>query len=139
MFLQAAVRGHRECLLDEPSIGFDSYGRLIPSNFYDSPVECPRANPSVLVHGNGQLSRGYGVQGQVQSVSLSSQQGRQGHFSSPSGDNNCIAQRESLINMQLDASDSAHPAIVPENTDASDRHISNSEYGLQMEKKRKVL
>ncbi|THF97876.1 hypothetical protein TEA_015817 [Camellia sinensis var. sinensis] len=135
--IKAAVRGHRECLLDEPSIGFDSYGRLIPSNFYDSPVECPRANPSVLVHGNGQLSRGYGVQGQVQSVSLSSQQGRQGHFSSPSGDNNCIAQRESLINMQLDASDSAHPAIVPENTDASDRHISNSEYGLQMEKKRK--
>lgn len=135
--IKAAVRGHRECLLDEPSIGFDSYGRLIPSNFYDSPVECPRANPSVLVHGNGRLSRGYGVQGQVQSVSLSSQQGRQGHFSSPSGDNNCIAQRESLINMQLDASDSAHPAIVPENTDASDRHISNSEYGLQMEKKRK--
>ncbi|KAL6992497.1 hypothetical protein U1Q18_010607 [Sarracenia purpurea var. burkii] len=128
--IKAGIRGHRECLLDESSFSSDAYGRLI-SNFNDLPVECPSANASLPMHGNEQFSMGYGVQG-----SLSSQQGRPGR-SSPAGDNNCISQRESLINMQMDAPDSVHPAIGSENTDASDRFISNSEYGLQLEKKRK--
>ncbi|KAL6954029.1 hypothetical protein U1Q18_051743, partial [Sarracenia purpurea var. burkii] len=137
LVLQAGIRGHRECLLDEclvdeSSFSSDAYGRLI-SSFNDLPVECPSANASLPMHGNEQFSMGYGVQG-----SLSSQQGRPGR-SSPAGDNNCISQRESLINMQMDAPDSVHPAIGSENTDASDRFISNSEYGLQLEKKRKVL
>ena len=139
MVLQDATRGHRECLLDEPKNRSDVYEQLIPSNFYDQPVECPSASAPLLRHGNGQVSRGYGVKGQASCPSLSTQQGKQRLFSSPSGDNNCISERESLINMQLDALDNLQPAGVPDNIDPSDRHISNSESGLRIEKKRKVL
>ncbi|XP_057463459.1 homeobox-DDT domain protein RLT1-like isoform X1 [Actinidia eriantha] len=135
--IKAATRGHREYLLDEPKIRSDVYERLIPSNFYDQPVECPSASAPLLLHHNGQLSRGYGIQGQASCPSLSSQQSKQGLFSSPSGDNNCIPQWESLINMPMGAPDNSQPAGVPDNIDASDRHISNSESGLRIEKKRK--
>ncbi|PSR98600.1 Homeobox-DDT domain protein [Actinidia chinensis var. chinensis] len=105
--INAATRGHRECLLDEPENRSDVYERLIPSNFYDQPVECPSASAPLLRHGNGQVSRGYEVQGQASCPSLSTHQ------------------------------DNLQPAGVPDNIDASDRHISNSESGLRMEKKRK--
>ncbi|XAR66503.1 hypothetical protein NMG60_11012770 [Bertholletia excelsa] len=128
---KAVMGGPRECLLDESKIRSDAYARRILSNFYDSPVECYSANASLLLPSNGQPSRGYGVQGQVSSMSLSPQQGRQGYLSSPSGDKNNAAQRESMVNMQMDVPDSAHPVVGSENPDASDGHV-------RVEKKRKT-
>uniref|UniRef100_A0A5B7A7I4 Homeobox-DDT domain protein RLT1 n=1 Tax=Davidia involucrata TaxID=16924 RepID=A0A5B7A7I4_DAVIN len=117
--IKAAKRGRHECqfLPDEPSIRSDA-GRLVPSHFYDLPVDGPSGKTSSLVRGNRQLCRGY--------------------FSSPPGDNNSIPHRDSLINIQMDAPVSAHPVLGPENSNASsDKRISNNEDVLQMGRKRK--
>lgn len=129
--------GHGEHLLD--SIRSDSYEGLMPYNLYDSPVGCPRANASLPLLGNGQLSCGFGAQGRVPSQSLSSQLDRKGHFSSPSGDNNCTQPMEVSINMQMDALDYMDPVGAPEIREASDWNISKSKHGLSVEKKRKVM
>ncbi|KAG5561737.1 hypothetical protein RHGRI_004700 [Rhododendron griersonianum] len=133
--IKAGKMCHREYLLD--SIKSDAYEGLMPYNLYDSPVGCPGANASLPLLGNGQLSCGFGVQGRVPSQSLSSQLDRKGHFSSPSGDNNCTQHMEVSINMQMDAPDYMDPVGAPEIREASDRNTSKSKHGLSVEKKRK--
>ncbi|KAA8515215.1 hypothetical protein F0562_018394 [Nyssa sinensis] len=115
----AAMKGlrDRQVLPDEPVIRSD-VGRRVPSHFYDLPMDGPSGKTSSLAHGSRKLFRG--------------------HFASPPGDNNIIPQRDSLINIQMDAPVSAQPVLGPENSNASsDRQTSNNEDVLLMGRKRK--
>ncbi|KAF8409189.1 hypothetical protein HHK36_005263 [Tetracentron sinense] len=139
---QTAARALHEYqfLPEQPSVRSDTYDRVAPSHFYDSPLDGPSARASSLssggpfVHGNEQVATKYGFQGQVSNLRLLSQQGRQDHvFSSASGEYDSVSQKNCCTNIGMDA----HPIIGLESPfESSDRRVSEDDVP-RMERKRK--
>ncbi|KAG8385512.1 hypothetical protein BUALT_Bualt03G0053000 [Buddleja alternifolia] len=78
--IRAASTGPHEGV--ESKIKTDAYGHMAPSYLYDSPINGPTAKGLSLMHGNGHPPREHGVEGQVSSIDIYSQPGRQVQFSS---------------------------------------------------------
>ncbi|XP_058100582.1 homeobox-DDT domain protein RLT2-like isoform X2 [Magnolia sinica] len=126
-------------LPEQPSIRSDSYERVAPSHFYDSSVDTPSGRPSSFRHGNEQVAKSYGFQGQMSSVNLLPQQGRQGHvFSSAPTEYDSVPHKNSLPSVGTDAHFGGHPVVGLENTFvSSDRRVFHNEDASRMERKRK--
>ncbi|CAK9181860.1 unnamed protein product [Ilex paraguariensis] len=96
--IKAAMSGLREPA--EPSIRSDAYGRAAPSYLNDSAIDGPSSKTLPYLQGNGEVSRGYGVQDQVLSVSPLSQQSKQGLFSSSPMNNDSLPHNEDVFRME---------------------------------------
>ncbi|XP_077212458.1 homeobox-DDT domain protein RLT2-like [Tasmannia lanceolata] len=136
---------HEYQFLPEQPIRSETYERVAPSHFYDSSVDPSSAKASPLstgepfLHGNEQMATGYGVQGQLSSISLLSQQGRQGRaFSSGSTEYDSVRLKNSFMNIGSDAQLVAHPDIGLESPFvSSDRRVGHDEDASLMERKQK--
>ncbi|KAA8526340.1 hypothetical protein F0562_008457 [Nyssa sinensis] len=69
----------------QPSVRNDTYERAAPSHYFGSPTDVPSARTALstarsFLHGSEQVTSVYGFQGQMPSLSLLPQQGRQGHL-----------------------------------------------------------
>ncbi|KAH7519105.1 hypothetical protein JRO89_XSUnG0136100 [Xanthoceras sorbifolium] len=143
---QAATRTLHEYqfLPEQPTVRTDTYERAAPSYNYGSPADNLNArNPSLttarsFMHANEQVPAGYGFPGQLPSLNLLTQQGRQSHLlSSASGEHDNVP-RKNLINTAMDSNFGAHPlAAVDKAFVSSDRRVTNDEDFIRIEKKRK--
>ncbi|XP_055805776.1 homeobox-DDT domain protein RLT1 [Solanum dulcamara] len=86
------TNGHREPA--EPKIVSDKYGQIATAYLYDLPGDDPSKNVPTM-QGNGHFVRESGVEGQ--SISMVSQQSRQGRFPSPSRDNEFVPGNEDIL------------------------------------------
>ncbi|XP_031255307.1 homeobox-DDT domain protein RLT2 isoform X3 [Pistacia vera] len=132
-------------LPEQPTVRTDTYERAAPSYHYGSPVDSSNTrNPSLstghsFMHGNEQVSSGYGFPGQLPSLNLLSQQGRQNHLlPSASEEYENVPRKNSFVNTALDAHFGAHAITALENQFvSSDRRVTLDEDASRMEKKRK--
>ncbi|CAN4084106.1 unnamed protein product [Withania somnifera] len=108
--------GHREPA--EPKIVSDKYGQTAAPYLYDSPVDGPSKNVSIM-QGNGHFAREYGVAGQ--SISTMCQQSRQGHFSSPQRDNEFVPSNEDIS--LLDRKRKSEEARIGREVQANEKRI----------------
>ncbi|KAL5793714.1 hypothetical protein ACOSP7_002308 [Xanthoceras sorbifolium] len=143
---QAATRTLHEYqfLPEQPTVRTDTYERAAPSYNYGSPADNLNArNPSLttarsFMHANEQVPAGYGFPGQLPSLNLLTQQGRQSHLLSSASGEHDNAPRKNLINTAMDSNFGAHPlAAVDKAFVSSDRRVTNDEDFIRIEKKRK--
>lgn len=131
-------------LPEQPSVRSDTYERAVPSHYYGSPTDVPN-NRTLLstgrssMHGSEQVPSGYGLQGQIPSLSVLPQQGRQGHLlPSASGDHDIVPRKNAIVTVGMDAHFGAHPITGLDNPFVpSDRRVSHEDDILRMERKRK--
>ncbi|KAJ4729740.1 Homeobox domain-containing protein/DDT domain-containing protein [Melia azedarach] len=132
-------------LPEEPTVRTDSHEKAASSYHYSSPTDVSNTrNPSLstgrsFMHGSEQVSSVYGFPGQLPSLNLLSQQGRQSNLlPSVSGDYGNVPHKEPFINTALDADFGAHPISAVDNAIlSSDRRLTHDEDVLRIEKKRK--
>uniref|UniRef100_A0A5B7A597 Homeobox-DDT domain protein RLT2 n=1 Tax=Davidia involucrata TaxID=16924 RepID=A0A5B7A597_DAVIN len=131
-------------LPEQPSVRNDTYERAAPSHYFGSPTDVPSARTALsagrsFMHGNEQVTSGYGFQGQVPNLSLLPQQGRQGHLlSSVSGEYDIGPRKNSFTSVGMDAHFGAHPSAGLDNPFIpSDKRITHDEDVLRIERKRK--
>ncbi|XP_059659804.1 homeobox-DDT domain protein RLT2 [Cornus florida] len=126
-------------LPEQPSARNDTYDRATPSHYFGSPTDVPSARTPLssgrsFMHGNEQGSSGYGFQGQMPSLSLLPQQGRQGHLlPSVSGEHDIVSR-----NIGVDSHFGAHAITGLDNPFIpSDRRVAHDDDPSRMERKRK--
>ncbi|KAK6919122.1 Homeobox domain [Dillenia turbinata] len=132
-------------LPEQPTVRNDPYERVAPSHYYNSPVEAPSARSSSIpasrsfMHGNEQSSSSYSYQGQMPSLNLLSQQGRQGHLlPSASGEYDSVPRKSSYPSVGVDAHFGGHPISGIENPFVSpDRIAMHDDDVARIDRKRK--
>lgn len=108
--------GHRQPA--EPKIVSDKYGQIAAPYPYDPPVDGPSKNVPIM-QGNGHFVKEYGVEGQ--SISIMSQQSRQGRFPSSPRDNEFVPSNEDIL--QLDRKRKSEEATVGKEVQANEKRI----------------
>ncbi|KAA8524323.1 hypothetical protein F0562_010746 [Nyssa sinensis] len=127
-------------LPEQPSVRNDTYERAAPSHYFGSPTDVPSSRTALstgrsIMHGNEQVTSGYGFPGHIPNLSLLPQQGKQGHpLPSVSGEYDIIPRKNSFTSVGMDA----HPITGLDNPFVPpDRRVTHEEDVLRIERKRK--